>query len=441
MPETHIMSEMSFSLLPTEILDQIFSYFCPHCTVSDGELKSTHLIDVAQTCNRFKRVALPILYHRVHAKKSGIFSAFRTLHNHPERREWVREVYLETSRLDANGDQFMTLQDVEDLNRCVAEQGSLEEGWETQNDVTEETLNTTNEVYQSERENLVQLATAILPTMTPRIEHLVVRSDTWYWPSYRQNSCPRLKTLRLEPTDDDESTVSSEILESILPAAPQLTTINVTALTNVNWRVGHPRVHTFELERSELSFDDVGRLMDNFPCLERFKLEVETQTRCWLDSKLNNITPRKLEPLLLSRSQTLRHLSLDFTQWPWGEEGASFQRLHELDLLETLGLPGAALVDCRVVSSEWKNVAVLERVKRQPNIVDMLPPSLQELEILPPSSHMVKPMLALAGHCPERFPELRKISVRVEGPQSNWIRVQTMFAKYGIPLTISDPKW
>ena len=229
----------------------------------------------------------------------------------------------------------------------------------------------------------------------PKIERLLLEIRYWECPHLRQGSLQHLKEMAVKH-GDTELGFGLAAIQGVLNAAPAL---------NVLWGhmvcdtvgAGHDSLTELHLTCSSVECDDFRLLMSALPRLQRLSYQSGGATV----SDRQEVTPKEVSEAIISRRNTLKHLSLDFpyTDIDMLEDGHLYlEPLSEMHLLESLE------VNCSIINYEdFKSGAM--------KFMHMFPPSLEKLRLWSDGKRLPKGLINFAKTLPTKLRSLRVLSI------------------------------
>ncbi|PNP55202.1 hypothetical protein FNYG_15529 [Fusarium nygamai] len=378
-PFTHLLS------LPEEATNMICQQFCPHCSKNPSPryfLRSkwpnpAHdrhcLLALSLTCQELRRISQPHLYHR---PAGHDFHGFiNTIDETPALGQHLKELYVSEEVM-----MSLRLQHYEQHGN--------------------------GKYYTIIRWRLFAYAfdnlMPVLISATPMFNKLEIHVETDRQFSSTPSGClPNLKELTITfagyfKTDDHDG------LASLLHAAPRLERIELFNFKKPKASFRHDTVNEITLRSSVIHISRMEAIMRGFPRLQTLRMSAPKnwQRSHYTPSQQTSLS-YKIEDLLMLRSDTLRHLTLDFPGIELDHQGEIvIQDLSEMEVLETL------YIDSGMLHRRWKG--------RQPapRICHMLPKSIKEFGLMGSAYPLVhEEVVESINISAQTFPHLKKVFV------------------------------
>ncbi|KAF5582221.1 aromatic aminotransferase [Fusarium pseudocircinatum] len=378
---THLFS------LPEEAIDIICQQFCPYCSENPSPryffLRSKWpnptdgrncLLALSLTCQELRRISKPHLYHR--PTGHDFYGFINTIDETPALGRHLKELYVSeevTLSLRLQHDE---------KNR----NGRYHTGmWPL--------------LFFYAFDNLIPA----LISATPMFNKLEIHVENdGQFPSTLPGCLPNLEELtiifasRYSQLDDDDG------LASLLRAAPRLERTELFNFKTPKASFRHDTVNEITLRSSIIRISRMDAIMLGFPRLQTFRMSAPRNLqRIHYTSSQQTSLSYKIEDLLMLRSDTLKHLTLDFPgiQLDYQDE-IVIQDLSQMEVLETL------YIDSGMLHRRWKD--------RQPapRFCHMLPKSFKEFGLMGSAySPVHEEVVESINISAQTFPHLKKVFV------------------------------
>ncbi|KAM0425734.1 hypothetical protein ACHAPT_008982 [Fusarium lateritium] len=427
--------------LPPEILHSICASFCHHCNSSLREEREAFkgaetfkriqhsvaaLSSMSQTCTILRNIAQPYLYHYPCSPAASIY-ILSTLVERPDLAQHVKSISLYGVRYreDVPSKAVDVLRAFLLKHKHVRGNNALENAREWY-------------LYPSNSGDLVDdyddrfntLLTAIVLTKVPNLESLHLELDFGCeFPFCQPGSFPRLKELVVQFCEIEVGADILRDVEFILRAAPALERFGGIQIAFVTWN-GTPllydSVREISLPWSCVGFSDLKTLFGQFPRVEAFTYESNGESDGWEEA-----SPGELGEALLLYRDTLRFLSIDYTNSMWEDRdirAEAMGSLAELKRLEKLRLDAFVLFrDSEGTHGRWVTIC------------EMLPVSIVQFEVTRAKLGILNELIELARVASQRLPALKSVTViGFEGDTNNVLR--QAFEQSGIEFSTKDPQ-
>ncbi|RSL47254.1 hypothetical protein CEP54_013490 [Fusarium duplospermum] len=353
---------------------------------------------MTQTCTILRDIARPYLYHYPCIEAVSRF-LLRTIVERPDLAQHVKELSVfdmtcqEEVSAEVVGILRTFLQEHEDVEGRTALQEARQSTWYL--DPSDDEVDGFEDIFNT-------LFTAMVLTKVPNLECLHLEHDhAREFPFCQPGSLPHLKELIVQHWDTEGGT---DILLSIAPilfAAPALERLKGLLISSAEWEgptpLRHEGLKEIFLVSSAVGFEDISTLLGSFPRLEAFSYESGGGNESWEEA-----SPRQIGEAVLLCKDTLRFLSIDYTDSWWRDDMSranAMGSLAELKKLQKLSLDGLSLFRDSTGTAGGMTIC------------EMLPASIVEVEITRPKLSILNEILELARVASQKFPALRRVSV------------------------------
>ncbi|KAF7556116.1 hypothetical protein G7Z17_g1596 [Cylindrodendrum hubeiense] len=419
--------------LPNEILQEICEALSPiHVS---GTLRHVEnmwfnrvlvgaLSNFSQTCSTIRNLAEPMLYQCPLTAGSGFISLVRTLCRRQDLAQMVRVLKVNGPWHLRRG-HVISPQDVElfnnALSKCRGVDGQpiqVSRNWHLT--VRPQPVVYTTDLFEYDpRLALSALALAQI-TNVLRLEVEYYDDEPSSFSFCHPGSLPRLTELYLE--DGEARTgVNLNVVNDLLRAAPNLRVLEVCRIDSATNCTDHDNVVEVVMKNNHLNFESLQRIMEQFKNMQTLSYQAGNFP---LDSG-GQASPRDVSRALLTRADTLRDVSLWFTQggiWPDRmDERFVMSSLKEMQVLERLEVDGHGLYD--LIAADAATDGDL--------LTELLPPTIRSLKIDGIYDDVLPDILNLAKKAPRDFPNLRDICLTGLGEETR-VTVRVAFAESGI---------
>lgn len=402
--------------LPPEILHMIAGQLC-FPFVDRGEsrfrdvdeahnlLRLATLSRLSKTCKMFCAIAQPELFRFLHTE-ARLASAVQTLNRRPDLACVVKHLHVELGR------------DIEDQD-WIADAALYD------NYLRASLRSMSNHAIGGDEGDNSGFLPALAVTQVSNIESLSIEISHKVPLILQPRSLPYLTELVIHYWDP-ENGFDVTTLQSLFNAAPSLKVFKVFSADGGEGgsassdNIFHPGLTTFELCNSALRRRCFTAIMNGFPRLEKFSYASD-----WTISSNEGAeaTPRDISETLHIRSDTLKHLSLNFPLADYFEQGQNnvIESLAHMTVLESIH------ISCLAVYSS-------DSPGGGPNgtrLTAFLPPSIRTLVIYEPHLDITRDLVRLAEVAPASFPLLK--TVRFSDIPNNMLAIlQPAFPASGI---------
>ncbi|KAF5710893.1 aromatic aminotransferase [Fusarium mundagurra] len=371
---THLFS------FPEETIDRICQQLCPRCSGNPSPRyfllskwpnpahERNCLLALSLTCQKFRRISQPHLYHR--PMGHDFLGFINTIDETPALGKLVKELYV-------NEDVMESLR-VRYLEQFV--------------DRTE---------YSRARWQLIHEAVdcfmPVVLSLTPMLTKLEV-----YFESHRQFSSTQYACLR--NLKELNMTFSGgfhfnhlEGMTGLLRAAPLLERIQLFNFKTLKAGFYHDNVNEITLRSASNPIRVMKAIMHNFPKIQTFRITIPDH---WRNIRQRIIPTYKVDDILMLRSDTLKHVALELPgQCIEGE--LVIQDLSGMEVLETL------YIDSDILHRRWK-----QGRQPAPRICHMLPKSIKEFGLMGSAYPLVHDeVVESINISAQTFPDLKKVVV------------------------------
>jgi hypothetical protein len=412
---------------PEEIIDAICQTLCSHCGKRAcprqffryDKQKPAHdgncLLALSLTCKKLRRISQPHLYHRPMGR--DFIDFIETLGRTPALGRHVKELCVDDQVIGYLFRQYD--EQVGFLAKCDKQYGTnLCQAAQRNSMVPVLLFRNATGHFAVMRRRLgkgINWLISVVLSLTPMLNKLEIYVEmNCQFPSTLPGCLPNLRKLiitgsRSIPTDDLEG------LAGLLDAAPRLERIE---LVNLDVRdpakesktgFCHDTVNEIILRSCTLHISQLEAIMRGFPRLQTFRIGASSLCRRANTRSQEPVPLHRIEDLLMLRSDTLKHLTLDFPGIHLDQPGKIVLKdLSEMKVLETLYIDSGMLV------RGWQ--------RRQPGrrICHLLPPSIKEFGLKGRAYQMLhEEVLEMMDMSTWMFPLLRKVVVAEFG--DNWM--------------------
>ncbi|KAF5669349.1 aromatic aminotransferase [Fusarium circinatum] len=401
--------------LPDEIINLVCQQFCPCCSqrtstryfFCDGELKLIQdrecLLALSLTCKELRRISQPHLYHRPIGH--DFFGFIDTIGRTPTIGQHVRELCADSSMIRSFIHQQHYYVDL--LANCnkryrthLPDDAQRNPLFRFYTSAGARSLLFFGETAGN-AEAAIDCLFSVVISLTPKIKRLeiCVHTDRKFW-STPAGHLPNLKQLIITvakcfPAGNLDS------LAGLLDAAPQLESLELAgldlreAMKESEIAFCHNNVNELILRSSIVHISRLEAIMRGFPKLQTFRIGAPEY---W--QTLQEAVPYKIEDILMLRSDTLKHITLDF--YAHGiDYPVVIQDLSEMKVLETL------YINTRMLRRRWQQGVLYTR-----RICRMLPESIKEFGLMGSACSLVHDEVVDSINISARaFPLLRKVVI------------------------------
>ncbi|RKL34140.1 hypothetical protein BFJ72_g9627 [Fusarium proliferatum] len=374
--------------LPEETIDTICQHFCPHCSKSPSPryfLSSEWsnpasdrkcLFALSLTCQKLRRISQMHLYHR--PTGYNFLGFINTIVETPALGQSVKELYV-------NGDVMM----------------SLRLGYYKQ---FESRIHYAGARWRLIAEVFDSLMPAVLSS-TPTLTKLEVYVQTDQDFSKTQSGC--LLNLKELTKGFSENLYTRYLygmggLAGLLHAAPRLERIELLNFKTSTATLYHDNVKELTLRSCMIHIGRMTFLIRGFPKLQTLRFSAP---KYWQRS--NNVSQQtgrtyKIEDLLMLRSDTLKHLILDYPGIAFDDPGEIvIQDLSMMKVLETLH------IDSGMLHRRWEQ----DRLRTQ-RLCHLLPRSIKEFGLMGSAYPLVHgEVVQSINISAQAFPHLKKVVI------------------------------
>ncbi|KAF5559365.1 aromatic aminotransferase [Fusarium napiforme] len=395
------LSSAHLCSFPEETIDRICQQLCPCCSEDPSPryfLRSEWpnpardrncLLALSLTCQKFRRVSQPHLYHR--PMGHDFLGFINTIDGSPALGKHVKELYV-------NNDVMKSL--------CVR--------------YLDQFVNRT-EYSEARRQLLLEAVDSFMPvllSLTPMLTKLEV-----YFGCDRQfSSTPYACLLHLkELSITFPGALNLYYLEGVdgvaglLRAAPLLERIQICDFVTLRPTFCHDNVNEITLTASLIRIDEMKAIMRRFRKLQTFRISTPY---FWRDVARGLGSTHKVEDVLMLRSDTLKHVALELPCH--GIDGELvIQDLSGMKALETL------YIDSGMLNRRWK-----QGQQPVPRICHMLPQSIKEFGLMGSAYPLVhEEVVESINISAQAFPYLKKVFVaqfQEEWPEE-WVEWESKY--------------
>ncbi|KAF4430477.1 aromatic aminotransferase [Fusarium acutatum] len=397
---THLFS------LPEEIIDILCQRFCPCCSKRTSpqyffrDKKSTLTQDrkclsaLSLTCKELRRISQPHLYHRPIGR--DLFGFIDTIGRIPTLGQHVKELCL--SRVVCQRFVYQHGDPLDLFAKCDKRYRThLYDAAQRNPMVPVDRLRNARSFFGETIENAeiaIDCLLSVVVSFIPNVNELeiCVQTDRKFW-SISSGYLPNLKKLLITvsncfPADNLDS------LAGLLDAAPQLESIELAgldlreAIKESERGLCHNNVNEIILRSSAIHTSRLEAIMRGFSKLQTFRFGAPEY---WSGAGAASARPGvsyKIEDILMLRSDTLKHVTLEFPGW--GIDGELvIQDLSGMKVLETL------YIDNGILHRRWQQG--LQPARR---ICQILPESIKEFGLI--GAHVHWYMARLWSQSPSR---------------------------------------
>ncbi|KAL5586654.1 hypothetical protein FOBRF1_016524 [Fusarium oxysporum] len=404
---------------PEEIIDTVCQQLCPHCSERASprhffryeEPKPTHdrkcLLALSLTCKELRHISQPHLYHR--PMGHDFFGFIDTIAGTPALGRHVKELCLNEHMIRRfllqYADQAKFLAQCNKRYRtrlCEAAQRNPMAPVDRFRNATG---------YFGERRQIVGTAInclmSVAISLTPMLNKLEIHVESdWKFSPIPSGCLPNLKKLTITvswsfPTDDLDG------LAGLLDAAPRLERIELVnlevrdATKKPKTSFCHDTVNEITLRSCMLHISQLEAIMRGFPKLQTFRIGAPNHCQRADTRSQDTALLYRIEDLLMLRSDTLKHLTLDFPGIHLDHPGEIvLQDLSGMKVLETL------YIDSGMLHRRWQG----HRPGRR--ICQLLPASIKEFGLMGSAYPLVHDeVLESINISASVFPLLKKVVV------------------------------
>ncbi|KAG5749129.1 hypothetical protein H9Q69_009295 [Fusarium xylarioides] len=374
---THLLS------FPEETIDRICQQLCPCCSEDPSPryfLRSkwpnpAHdrncLLALSLTCQKFRRISQPHLYHR--PMGHDFLGFINTIDETPALGKLVKELYV-------NEDVMASLR-VRYLSQFVNR----------------------TEYSRAMRQLLFEALDLFMPvllSLTPMLTKLEVYFESGRQFSSTKNACLlNLKELNITFLRGLNFNYLEGVdgVAGLLRAAPLLERIQLSNFSTPKAGFYHDNVNEITLRSSPIPIDEMKAIMHKFPKLQTFRISTPDLWR----NRGRRIGPTyKVEDILMLRSDTLKHVALKLPGH--GVDGEPvIQDLSGMEVLETL------YIDSDILHRRWK-----EGRQPAPRICHLLPKPIKEFGLMGSAYPLVHgEVVESINISAQTFPHLKKVVI------------------------------
>ncbi|KAF5623264.1 aromatic aminotransferase [Fusarium tjaetaba] len=396
------LSSAHLCSFPEETIDRICQQLCPCCSEDPSPryfLRSKWpnpagdrncLLALSLTCQKFRRVSQPHLYHRPIGH--DFLGFINTIDGTPALGKNVKELYVNLDVMESLRVRYLD----QFINRT--------------------------EYSRARRQLLVDALDSFMPvllSLTPMLTKLEV-----YFGCDRQfSSTPSRCLLNLkELSITFPGALNLYYYEGVdgvaglLRAAPLLERIHMSNFGTRMPGFYHDNVNEITLTSFLISIDEMKTMMRRFPKLQTFRISTPY---FWQNLSQGLGTTYKIEDVLMLRSNTLKHVALELPGH--GVDGKLvIQDLSGMKALETL------YIDSGMLHRRWE-----QGHQPAPRICHMLPKSIKEFGLMGSAYPLVhEEVVESINISAQAFPHLKKVFVaqfQEEWPEE-WVEWESKYA-------------
>ncbi|VUC20106.1 unnamed protein product [Clonostachys rosea] len=394
------MGPTAFSLLDLspEILVQILEELCLHCSgvVDSTDTQSLGRCDLqvakasqgalaalSRSCRVLRNVAQPYLYHYIAPGEKPRLLA-RTLMQRPALAQLVEELAI--TALDCDRYNQLFLEENQEMLEMQVRTDDFDK-----------------DAYRQDR-----VMGMFMLKYTPKLRKLFVLTDS-LMPvmRYPHGTLSCLTNLRAK-CDDIGSGFCLSVLAGIMEAAPNLKTLTVNNITQVDLEereIFSQSVTEVNIAEAAISSEEFEMIIRGFPNLQvlRFETGGDRAYDIWC------ATPADMAKILLIRKATLREINFSINARFFPDE-----LLERADVIDDLS--GMTSLETIVLSSESIYSESDDNTYTDGSyLIDLLPESVKVLGLVDPSYHLEDDIFRLAARAYRRFPLLKKVMLQDVG--------------------------